>query len=191
MKFPKGTEHLERVYGEAQNPAAQMFKHIIRNISVGPNYIRQEIPTIVFLFFYNEMKEEMDRAVELMEKHFGKHGYNIIIGHTIENEMDIKHVERFWKERSAGITTNLTKTFENCNDKYLQFFTTNEKFLRQLKNGAKDAYIRMMFRKFGARVFAYGFESQHPPFLKACAVAYKNSGDDIFLSPTVKDVFLF
>jgi hypothetical protein len=105
--------------------------------------------------------------------------------------MPVENIEKFWKERSAGITTNLIKLFVDCDEKYIKFFISDEKFLRLMKVGSNDGYIRSILKDFGNRLFTIGFESQNPAFLKACAISYKNSGETFFLPPAAKEIFLF
>lgn len=192
MKFPKiipNDDKAEQINKIASQHNPDMIKKWIHHsITVADIHLRTSLPYIAFLYKFNNMDNHYNDFIELMDKHYGENGNDIILDYAILNEMDLNYVDTLWQNKSVTLSRPTIEVTKNVDEKYIRFFIENDKFVSQLKK-LIESKVFIDTLKSSPRFITIGH--QYPKFSKLLVDAFNISNDTAFLPNEAQDIFLF
>lgn len=186
IKIPKGLEKFEKVLEKYD--LKDILSMAYRGINV-PHDFRKETPSFAAIAKFNSEENLYELFTKLMHKHVGKYGAATMMKVAVENDMGIDFVEELWNDRNISLSYNFINALETCDEKYIRFFISTDKFIKLVNKGFGDATIITWVKQYAVRLITIGYEN--PKFAKILLRTYSETQDEIFLPNATKDIFLF
>lgn len=190
VKFPKGLEHLKLFYDV--NTYDQMKAKLDggTNIQIGldsePSFVLVAI--IAGIAFYNDDDETYKRFVKEMGVKI-EHGHSEIFSRLVTWIYGIPElIEMLWDQDDFSLNKNFFRAMTDADDEYVSVIINNPKFLEELNMYSSDTTIITWFAESDNLLKGVLNDSRYQEIL---FTMYETTNHEVFLSKSVKDIFIF
>lgn len=190
VKFPKGLEHLKLFYDantyDQMKGKLDSGNNINLGISSEPTFVLVAI--IAGIAFYNNDDETYNRFVKEMGVKI-EHGHSEIFARLVSWIDGISELaETLWNQDDFSLNKNFFRAMENADDEYVDMIINNPKFLEELKYSATDTTIITWFAESDNLLNGVLNDARYQEIL---FTMYETTNQEVFLSKSVKDIFIF